>query len=113
MRLYCTNDRVDSYNNRQLQRLVQQGVPKLRLVAGHGQIGDSGQVRRERIDVAQMPRDKDNCGGLADIIEVSTQQHCAMTVLHAKCSLHMERYLSDVTAVQAWQYWTGILALSY
>ena len=53
---------------RELQRLVHQGVQKLRLVAGHGQIGDSGQVRHERIDVAQIPKVKDTCGGLADVV---------------------------------------------
>ena len=72
MRLYPNNDKVDSYHDRELQRLVHQGVQKLRLVAGHGQIRDSGQVRRERIDIAQIPKDKDNCGGLADVVEVST-----------------------------------------
>ncbi len=83
MRFHATNDKVDSCNNR--ERLVQQGVKKLRLVAGHGQIGDVGQVRCERIDIAQIPKDKDNCGGLADVVEVST---CMCKPWCDSCYLH-------------------------
>ena len=35
------------------------------------QIGDSGQVRGERIAVGQIPKDQNNCGGLAEVVEVS------------------------------------------
>ena len=68
MRLYAS---VDSHNSLQLQRLVRSGAERLRLVAGHGQVGNSGQVSRKRIVVSQIPKDKDNCGGLADVVEVS------------------------------------------
>ena len=68
MRLYSKNDKVASCNSRQLHRLVQQGAENTRLVAGHGQIGPSGQVRRERVHTAQIPKDMDNCGGLADVV---------------------------------------------
>ena len=51
--------------------MVQQGAERMRLVTGHGQVGPSGQVRRDRIQVAQFPKEMDNCGGLADNVEVS------------------------------------------
>ena len=74
VRLSTKNDKVASGNSRQLHRLVQQGAGNMRLVAGHGQIGPSGQVRRERVQLAQIPKDMDNCGGLADEVEVYTRQ---------------------------------------
>ena len=74
IRLYSNNDKVASYNSRQLHRPEPQGAENMRLVAGHGQIGPSGQVRRERVQVAQIPKDMDNCGGLADVVEVYTRQ---------------------------------------
>ena len=72
---------------------MHQGVQKLQLVARHGQIGDSGQVRRERIDVAQIPKDKDNCGGLADVVEVST--HTTVWFPLHTCHLHEFREYCD------------------
>ena len=77
MRLYAKNAKVDSHNSLQLQSLVRAGAERLRLTAGHGQVGDSGRVSRERIAVGQIPMDKDNCGGLADVVEVSP------TVIHS------------------------------
>ena len=74
MRLLPRNDQVDSYNSLQLNRLVHRGAERMQLVAGHGQVGDSGQVRRERISLAQIPTSTDNCGGLASCIEVGTHQ---------------------------------------
>ena len=74
MRLYSKNDKISSCNNRQLHRLAQQGAENMRLVAGHGQIGPSGQVRRERVQVAHIPKDMDNCGGLVAVVEVCTRQ---------------------------------------
>ena len=44
------------------------------LVVGHGQIGPLGQVQRECVQVAQIPKDMDNWGGLADVVEVYTRQ---------------------------------------
>ena len=43
----------------------------MQLVAGHGQVGASGHVRRQNVSVAQIPTNIDHCGGLADVIEVS------------------------------------------
>ena len=95
MRLYAKNASVDSHNSLQLQSLVRAGAERLRLVAGHGQVGDSGQVSRERIAVSQVPKDKDNCGGLADVVEVSPtvthsclpQQCCCEMAVQHKCKL--------------------------
>ena len=93
MRLYAKNANVDSHSSLQLQSLVRAGAERLRLVAGHGQVGNSGQVSQERIAVNQIP--KDNCGGLADVVEVSPkvthsclpqQYSCEMAIQH-KCKL--------------------------
>ena len=64
----------------QLQSLVRAGAERLRLIAGHSQVGDS--VSRERIAAGQIPKDKDNCGGLADVVEVSS------TVTHSCLPQH-------------------------
>ena len=84
MHLYAKNAKVDSHNSLQLQSLVRAGAERLRLIAGQGQVGDSGQVSRERIAVGQIPKDKDNCGGLADVVEVSpTVTHSCLPQHHS------------------------------
>ena len=71
MHLFAKNSQVDSHNSTQLKLLQSKGVEVLRLVAGHGWVGEPGQVTRERISKTQIPTDKDNCGGLAESLEVS------------------------------------------
>ena len=65
------NDRVSDHNAMKLAELVTRGVEKLRLVAGHGQVTQFGVVSRSNIRVSDIPAEIDNCGGLADVIEVS------------------------------------------
>ena len=74
MRLYSQNNKVPSYNSRQPHRLEQQGAENMWLVVGHGQIGPVEQVQREHVQVAQIPKDMGNWGGLADVSEVYTRQ---------------------------------------
>lgn len=59
MRLLPKNDQVDNHNALQLSRLVQGGAERMRLVAGHCQVGPSGQIRRERISSMQIPKSTD------------------------------------------------------
>ena len=58
------NAEVDSHSSSQLKLLQSKGVQMLRLVAGHGQIGDSGEVTCERINRTEVPRDKSKLWGL-------------------------------------------------
>ena len=71
MRLYAKNDRVSDHNAMKLAELVTRGVEKLRLVAGHGQVTQFGVVIRSNIRVSGILAEIDNCGGLADVVEVS------------------------------------------
>ena len=43
-------------------------------VAGHGQLGPSGQVRQERVQVPLTPKDIDNCGDLVDVVQARRRQ---------------------------------------
>lgn len=43
-------------------------------VTGHGQLGPPGQVWRERVQVALIPKDIDNCGGLVNVVEARRRQ---------------------------------------
>ena len=92
MRLYAKIASVDSHNSLQLQRLVRSGAERLSLVAGHGQVGDSGQVSRERIAVSQIPKDKDNCGGLADVVEVSPIDTHSCRPQQCSCEMAVQRW---------------------
>ena len=87
MRLYARNASVDSHNNPQLQNLVKAGAERLRLIAVHGQVGDAGQVSLELIAVGQIPKDRDNCGGLADVVEVN--RTVTRSCLPRQCSCEM------------------------
>ena len=71
MRLYPKNAKADRHDSLQLQHLVRSAACKLSLLAGHCQVGYSGQVSQERIAVNQIPKDTDNCGRLAQVVEVS------------------------------------------
>lgn len=53
MRLYA---KVVSHNSLQLQSLVRAGAERLILIAGHGQVGHSGQISRERVAAGQIPK---------------------------------------------------------
>ena len=63
---------MDANNERQLQQLEASGCEKLSLTARHGMVGASGQFGRENVRFREVSDSQDKCGGLADVIEVSS-----------------------------------------
>ena len=49
----------------------------MQLVAGHGQVGQYGVITTGNISPNDIPKEADNCGGLADVVEV--RHPCNMT----------------------------------
>lgn len=76
MRLYPKNDTIREHNALKLAELAAHGNEKTRLVAGHGQVGQYGPVTTGNISPNDIPKEADNCGGLADVVEV---RHCCDT----------------------------------
>ena len=69
------NDTVASLDSRQLHGSVQQGAETMQLVAEHGQIGPSGEVQRDHIELVQMTWSivqLTTCGCLADAVDAYT-----------------------------------------
>ena len=53
-------------------------------------------MRRERIDIAQIPKDKDNCGGLAEVVEVSPCM-CKHHVVNHATNMSLDGFMNIVT----------------